>query len=520
MKRQPLQTADAARKLAELVDFAKSFASDSDINTVVGIVNQDLDLKDCLQRKEEEVAALQHRVDSDKARFNDTLQANLAAYVFSKDKLKGELEESRNEIRALKDKLGEDEHAIKTLKESEAKFQCETKRLLETSRIQKDKAKSDLTKISELEVSLDAAGKDKVTLQTQLQQEESSHTQARSAFNNLQQMFNKLEKEYNTLLQEWQLAQSLSVTLTNDDPEQLCLEFDTVWSKTVVLVNSMFSRDLAEEVLQNQTPWKALRQLPGTRTEISNPLPIVPSNSKSAKQMRIVSIIAILARQFDAYLLQPTYLLDSDNQLRDLLLDQALDEPRKESAVRGLVQALLPKRQDSTGSTRVAQVCDKIMHIIQDLLPKNLQLSFREQLEELAEEARDRWGDVLRSQTAIFPSFDLDDEQDWAWNELRLDSNQSTVAVKEPQSQDEEAEDDPLLVVFPRLCTYHDGNEHPMSHGVVLTLAQIAAAKEEEHSYSRARLTRQGMRTRRGTNGTEDKRRRDSMDFLGRRPTS
>jgi hypothetical protein len=49
VKHQPLQSADAARKLTELVDFAKSFASDSDINTVVGIVNQDLDLKDCLQ---------------------------------------------------------------------------------------------------------------------------------------------------------------------------------------------------------------------------------------------------------------------------------------------------------------------------------------------------------------------------------------------------------------------------------------------------------------------------------------
>jgi chromosome segregation ATPase len=221
VKHQPLQTADAARKLAELVDFAKSFASDSDINTVVGIVNQDLDLKDCLQRKEEEVAALQHRVDSDNAKFNDTLQANLAAYGFSKDKLKGELEDSRNEIRALKDKVGQDEHAMKALKENEAKLQYETERLLETSRAQKDKAKSDLTKIRELEGSLGAAGKDKVTLQTQLQQEESSHTQAKSGFANLQQMFNKLEKEYNSLLQERQLAQSLSVTLTKDDPEQL-----------------------------------------------------------------------------------------------------------------------------------------------------------------------------------------------------------------------------------------------------------------------------------------------------------
>lgn len=300
----------------------------------------------------------------------------------------------------------------------------------------------------------------------------------------------------------------------------------------------MFSRDLAEEVLQvfrpnlqsqntpqltdqkNETPWKALRQLPGTVAEFPIPLPIVPSNSTSAKQMRIISIIAIIARQFDAYILQPTYLLDSGNQLRDLLTEQASDECRKESAVRGLIQALLPKRQDSAGSTRVKQVCVEIMRIIQDLLPRNLQLSLLEQLEELAEEARDRWGDILRSQTAIWPSFDLDDDPDWAWNELRLDPSQSTVAVKEPQSQDHEAEDEPLLVVFPRLCTYHEGNEHPMSHGVVLPLAQIAAAKEEEHSYSRARLTRQGTRTRKWPNGTGGRRLSDSRGFLGRRPTS
>lgn len=221
VKHQPLQSDNAARKLAGLVDFAKSFASDSDINTVVGVVNQDLDLKDSLQRKEEEVSALQHRIDLDKARFNGTLQDNLAAYEVSRDQLKSELEHSRSETQALKDKAGQDEQAIKALKESEAKLQYETERLLETSRTQREQAKSGLTKIRELEGSLDAARKDKVTLQTQLQREESSHTQAKSGFANLQQMFNKLEKEYNVLLQERQLAQSLSVTLTNADPEQL-----------------------------------------------------------------------------------------------------------------------------------------------------------------------------------------------------------------------------------------------------------------------------------------------------------
>lgn len=236
--------------------------------------------------------------------------------------------------------------------------------------------------------------------------------------------------------------------------------------------------------------------------------------------MRIVSIVAIIARQFDIHLLQPTYLMDSEYHLRDLLTEQAFDECRKESAVRGLIQALLPKRQDSAGSARVRQVCCEIMRIVQDLLPGNLQLSLKEQLEELAEEARDRWVGILRSRTAIFPSFEMDDDQDWAWNELRLDPSQSTVAVKEPQSQDDGAEDTPLLVVFPRLCTFHKANEHPLSHGVLLTLAQITTAKEEEHVHSRARLTRQGTRARKSTYGTEEKRRPNSIGFLGWRPTS
>lgn len=263
-----------------------------------------------------------------------------------------------------------------------------------------------------------------------------------------------------------------------------------------------------------------MKHLLGTETHLSNPLPIVPSNSTSAKQMRIASILAIIARLFDAHLLQPTYLIDSEYQLRDLLTEQAFDEHRKESAFRGLIQALLPKRQDSAGSARVKDVCREVMRVVQDLLPQNLQPSLEEQLEELAEEARDYWGNILRSQTAIFPSFDVDDDQDWAWNKLCLDPNQITVAVKEPQSEDHGAEDEPLLVIFPRLCTYHEANEHPLSHGVVLTPAQVTAAREEEYLYSRARVTRQGTRSRRGPNGTEERRHSGSMGFLGRRPTS
>jgi hypothetical protein len=204
-------------------------------------------------------------------------------------------------------------------------------------------------------------------------------------------------------------------------------------------------------------------------------------------------ILAVIARIFDVNLFQPTYFLDAGFALRRLLIKQAQDENRKEAAIRGILQALLPKEQDSAASKRVRQACGEVVHIVQGLLPSDLSPGFKDRLEEIAEEARDRWQAILRSKKAIAPSFEMEDDEDWVWNELCLNSDQSTVAVKARDRNNDEDYDQQSFVIFPRLYLWDEPQEDPLSNGVILPVPQIKAAKEgrsclpsqEQRSYQR-----------------------------------
>lgn len=234
-------------------------------------------------------------------------------------------------------------------------------------------------------------------------------------------------------------------------------------------------------------------------------------------------VLAIVARKFDLYLFQPTYLLDANFALRDLLITQAHEESRKEAAIRGILQALLPSDQDSAASTRVRQACAEVVEIIHGLLPSGLLNEFRERLEAIAEEARDTWNEILRSNKAIALSFELDEFEHWPWNELCLNSDPGAVAVKtQDRNNDDDDYDRRSLVIFPRLYSLDESGAEPLSHGVILPVSQTAAARDEETTYlSKARgLTRERTRRYRAPNGTQVRRPSESKNFLDQHSSS
>jgi hypothetical protein len=233
-------------------------------------------------------------------------------------------------------------------------------------------------------------------------------------------------------------------------------------------------------------------------------------------------ILAVIARIFDVNLFQPTYFLDAGFALRRLLIKQAQDENRKEAAIRGILQALLPKEQDSAASKRVRQACGEVVHIVQGLLPSDLSPGFKDRLEEIAEEARDRWQAILRSKKAIAPSFEMEDDEDWVWNELCLNPDQSTVAVKARDRNNDDDYDGQSFVIFPRLYLWDEPQEDPLSPGVILPIPQMTAAKEEEFAFlhKTRSLTRERTRTRRAPNGNQIRRPSEPKDFLDRHSNS
>jgi hypothetical protein len=224
-------------------------------------------------------------------------------------------------------------------------------------------------------------------------------------------------------------------------------------------------------------------------------------------------ILAVIARKFDVNLFQPTYFLDADLALRHLLIKQAQDESRKEAAIRGILQALLPKEQDSAASSRVRKACGEVIHIVHDLLPRDLSPGFKIRLEEIAEEARDRWQAILRSKKAIAPSSEMEDDENWVWNELCLNSDQSTVAVKARDRNNDEDYDQQSFVIFPRLYLWDEPQDR---------YHRLRQRKKEEAAFLHKNrgLTRERTRTRRAPNGSQIRRPSEPMSFLDRHSNS
>lgn len=193
--------------------------------------------------------------------------------------------------------------------------------------------------------------------------------------------------------------------------------------------------------------------------------------------MRSVVILASLAHTIDFHIFQPTYFLPPNSGIRNLLTRQAQDESRKESAIRAMAQALLPRDQDTVASGRVIQACDELIQDFGALLPPEGATKFRENLKEIVEDARDVWRNILRSRDAVEPSFALQYYRDWIWHEMRFENGR---AVVRDHTQDANADRDiPLFAIFPRMCISEEGGQDPVTHGVLFTRSQTLAAREE-----------------------------------------
>ena len=249
--------------------------------------------------------------------------------------------------------------------------------------------------------------------------------------------------------------------------------------------------------------------------------PIPQSNSDAAKQMRCALIMASLARAIDAHIFQPTYFLSADSGIRNLLTRQAQDESRKESAVRALIQAMLPKEQDTVATSRVAQACGDVMQDVGGLLPSEAERTFKERVTDIAEEARDIWREIQRSKYAVEPNFVLRHYYDWSWQQVRFDGNN---AVFVDGSQSTNGMDEPLFTIFPRFYISDEEGQEPVTHGVLFMRSQTLEARREleqeppspRAGRSNSILTRL-QRPRKVSPGTPTNNNEESRSFLDQR---
>lgn len=207
------------------------------------------------------------------------------------------------------------------------------------------------------------------------------------------------------------------------------------------------------------------------------------SNSDAAKQMRSIIVLTGVVRAIDEYILQPTYFLTPGCGIRDLLIRQAQEDGRKESGLRAMMQAFLPRQVDIAATKRVKLLCNEVTEDFGSLLSTELATKFESQLSDIVEDVRDIWRDITLSKPIVQPDFALTHYKDWDWQVLRFQDWETVVEDAPKLAQ--QARDEPAIVLFPRLYTYDEDGPDPLTHGVLFMSNEIQAAKTEVERSSR-----------------------------------
>lgn len=207
--------------------------------------------------------------------------------------------------------------------------------------------------------------------------------------------------------------------------------------------------------------------------------PLEPSNSPSAKRMRSMLVIALLAKSLEEYILTPNYFLEDDDELRYILSKMA-DTGRK-NCLRGLLLTISEeeKLKASVTTFRVEHALEDTIRPIESLLPPEFCGKLRSTLSDLIYKVAAMWEPLQRCQSHYEVSTAFGGiEREWKTAQLSLDGvNLETVHSSTFHL------DEVLMVLFPRVFAI-DRLRKPaftaIFPGVVLQKSQAPTMTEVE----------------------------------------
>lgn len=208
-------------------------------------------------------------------------------------------------------------------------------------------------------------------------------------------------------------------------------------------------------------------------------IPLPASNSVAAKSMRTTVILAILARLIDKHIFHPTFLLETDSGLREILVRQAVLHRSRESFTRSLLLNMFPEEQQSRSERMVSVVLQEMAPYVRNLLPLDEINMFQEKLRPLICAGRDVWMSIQRLRERLEPSFELIQFEDFDWKKIALKGVSTEQPSRNRTPKAGPKDDEAVLMIFPRFCIVEDEDPYPLSRGIVITKSQIDEATQE-----------------------------------------
>ncbi|RDW80418.1 hypothetical protein BP5796_05116 [Coleophoma crateriformis] len=401
------------------------------------------------------VSTLQHEVDAQRE-ANNVLKAELEQVKAKHDTTCCDLAEAYGKsVEKIKDEKADLERRLLTSKEELNK----AKEARKKEEMNKQKADANAQRfVVDLKASLKNAEVEKSNLSAELQK----------------------------MKEELALFRSYTKHLHSNDVNTYTKQFEGLWESARKLVAACFVKDLPEVTIQTPNAWKDFKE----RAKLPQEIPMPRSNSRPAKQMRSAAVLAVLARLLNQYIFTPTYVLQEDKDLREVLLHEAEVKPDRESLCRGLLLTMSANKPFEAEDERVGTVVRDVTWVLQALVQGTVWDKFREDLKVLVEKAVRGWSDVQRHKERFEPNIDLRSLVGWEWRNVSFAENVPPTGQSSPDGGSTKS--DGVLVVFPGLYSIDQIGYDAIFPGVVLSASQtkLAADEVEKERTSNATLER------------------------------
>ncbi|KAH6645482.1 hypothetical protein BKA67DRAFT_113482 [Truncatella angustata] len=238
-------------------------------------------------------------------------------------------------------------------------------------------------------------------LQQMLSQESTNFQNANSAQKKLQTHLEALQQDFRETKESLDTFTSLTSSVINMPKNDVANILEGILLSVCQFVLSYVNVELESGVLAT---------IPVASTgRSSHSIPLLNSNSKQAKFMRVAASIYDIARSFEKHIFQSSYLLEH-NGLCQILSDLASDDPDREAHIRAVLMPVQPK-QDIIDKRIDRCVHDIIRLIDFMILPSSLH-DFRIALRTLCTQTCESWTRLQRLQDRIKISFNVDDSDE------------------------------------------------------------------------------------------------------------
>ncbi|OJJ36064.1 hypothetical protein ASPWEDRAFT_69291 [Aspergillus wentii DTO 134E9] len=477
------------RSIVNFFNQLRAISSEAGLRSITTVHGENAKLYDQLKGKDEEISKLKKEMRTQDERKWTAMEEMFSANEREKDLHKA----TQKQLQALEKTQADKD---KVIYERNGKIKALEKEL---QQLQSDYAKesSDLKK----------ANTEINTLHQTIKERDTTVEKMKTAGSDLKEKLSAAKKRAKELEEGTASAQQalekvqarltrvegFAGELIEHDEETLIDGFVGLWDFAKDELSSHFSVDLPQDSLQQtNASWNRLRKCD---LALEHHIPLPCSNTQAAKRMRLAMVLALLAREIDRNIFQPTEMVSGNSQIRKCLVDLATVDGEKESFYRAISHSIDPPAQMGMREANVSNAVNSVAAYMDGLFTDELRTKFRQSLEKIVRQAVQVWQPIQRGRRKYESDFERPLTEEDEWYPLVF----SGTGPKDPKKG---RLDKKALIVFPRIWM--------VENGVMATFTVVTQLEKSQPDFQSAAVEMEQMeeRLRSGTGRVVSRNRR------------